>query len=271
MKSGVRLYFSYILLLILVYFVSSCSFGNHMESVEVIKKPLLSPKDIVPVHDSVVKPYVYTSVVSLHALPVPEKKEKFFQMLLPAVLVAKTKMEITRKRVKLLLTKKELSQGEKLFLDSLELKYKTAKPAQLLNRLHVLPVSIVLGQAAIESGWGSSRFFLKANNPFGIWSFDKKHQRIAASSHRNGQKIYLRKFDDLEAAIDAYYTMLATRRPFARFSAAKLKTQNPFRLIPYLSAYSERGNEYLNDLAKVIRVNHLEKYDHYKIDAEYLR
>jgi len=42
-------------------------------------------------------------------------------------------------------------------------------------------------------------------------------------------------------------------------------------LIPYLSAYSERGNEYLNDLAKVIRVNHLEKYDHYKIDAEYLR
>ena len=271
MRLNIRVCFSPITLFILACLTASCSNTNHVEYVQVIKKPLLSPKDILPVNDSVVKPYVYTSVVSLHALPVSEKKEKFFQMLLPAVLVAKTEMEMNRERVKLLLAKKELSPTEKYFLDSLELKYRADNPDQLLNRLHVLPVSIVLGQAAIESGWGSSRFFLKANNPFGIWSFDKNHQRIEASSHRDGQKIYLRKFDDLEEAIDAYYTMLATRQPFARFREAKLKTQNPFQLIPYLSAYSERGDAYLNDLAKVIRVNDLEKYDHYKIDPEYLR
>ncbi len=269
MKLNFKFDFSIITVILLSFFTPSCS--HHAAYVEVIKKPLNSPKDILPVNDSLVKPYVYTSVVSLNTLPVNEKKKKFFQMLLPAVLVAKTDMQLNRERVKRLLAKNEISPAGKLFLDSLEVKYKTANATQLLTRLHVLPVSIVLGQAAIESGWGSSRFFLKANNPFGIWSFDKNHQRIEASSHRNGQKIYLRKFNDLEAAIDAYYIMLATRKPFAQFRTAKLKTQNPFQLIRYLGAYSERGDEYLNELAKVIRVNDLEKYDHYKIDPEYLR
>jgi Bax protein len=245
----------------------SCTNVSH---VKVVRLPLKTPADIRPVNDSLVVPYVYTNVVSLNKLPGKEKKEKFFHMLLPAVLAAKAEMDLNRKRVEFIAKKHQPSPVELHLLDSLKQKYKAVSVDQLIQRLHSAPVSIVLAQAAIESGWGSSRFFIKANNPFGIWSFDTTHNRIEASSNRNGKKIYLRKFDDLEEAIDEYFVMMATRRPFARFQQACLTIKDPFKLIPFLGAYSERGPDYIRDLAKMIRTNHLEKYDHYTIHPKYL-
>lgn len=141
----------------------------------------------------------------------------------------------------------------------------------LIKRLHTFPVSIVLAQAAIESGWGSSRFFLQANNLFGIWSFDPKHQRIAADSTRNGTKVFLRQFDDLEQAIGNYYLLLATGKPFAAFRRARLQTNNPDTLIQALKMYSERREAYVDDLALVIRTSHLKRYDNYEIAPAFLR
>lgn len=40
-----------------------------------------------------------------------------------------------------------------------------------------VPYEMIIGQAALESGWGNSRFAMKANNLFGIrtWSEDTPH------------------------------------------------------------------------------------------------
>lgn len=255
------------LMFLMVTLNLSCTNVSH---VKVLRVPLRSAADIRPVTDSLVIPYVYTNVVSLNRLPVAQKKEKFFHMLLPAVLAAKAEMEMNRKRVEQIAKKHQPAPQEVYFLDSLKRKYKATNTVQLINKLHSAPTSIVLAQAAIESGWGGSRFFLKANNPFGIWSFDVNHKRIEANSNRNGKKIYLRKFDDLEEAIDEYFTMIATRQPFAKFRKACITLHDPYQLIPFLSAYSERGNDYVQDLAKMIRTNHLEKYDHYRIQPDYL-
>jgi len=258
MKKSFRFYLYVLTTLFLCSVAASCNNSNHFA---VVKSLLKTPADTMPIHDSLIAPHVTTPVVSLKALPVSEKKKKFFQLLLPAVLSAKIAMNKNRMRVEFILEKKNRSPNEKAFLNSLEVKYMAKSYGQLLTRLHGYPVSIALAQAAIESGWGSSRFFLKANNPFGIWSFDTIHQRIEASSNRDGRKIYLRKFNNLNDAVDAYYTMLATRQAFASFRKAALTTQDPYKLIHYLDAYSERGDNYLADLANMIRTNHLEKYD----------
>ncbi len=253
---------------------SACNLSERKQlvgHVYVIKKSIRSPKDIVRIHDSLVIPYIYTSTCSLNTLPVPEKKQKFFDMMLPAILVAKTNLDLTRGEVEMLSKKGKLSRPEKRSLHQLMKKFKTNNIHILIKRLHTFPVSIVLAQAAIESGWGSSRFFLQANNPFGIWSFSPKHSRIVAASTRNGTKVYLRKFEDLSKAIDTYYVMLATGKPFAAFRKARMKTSNPDTLIQSLKMYSERRGSYIADLEQLIRTSHLKRYDSFKIATPYLR
>ncbi|MFK5855800.1 MAG: hypothetical protein QM503_06690, partial [Bacteroidota bacterium] len=95
-------------------------------------------------------------------------------------------------------------------------------------------------------------------------------ERIEASSTRNGTKVFLRKFNNLEEAIDAYYTTLATGGPFTKFRAARLKTNDPYELVNYLIDYSERREAYVNEVKGVIRGNDLVKYDSYKIAPQYL-
>lgn len=165
---------------------------NPGEKIKIIEKPVNSASDIIPITDSLVIPYVYTSAVSLNDLPVAEKKKKFFDMMLPAVLVAKEELAIVLRRVNSISGNDKWTSNDTLFIDRLNKKYDAANMEMLKSRLHTFPVSIVLAQAAIESDWGTSRFFLEANNPFGLWSFNPHQERIEASSTRHGKKVYLR-------------------------------------------------------------------------------
>jgi Bax protein len=269
--------FSKILLAFFVFvllFENACNRAERKKRVGfvyVIEKSIRTPADIMPVTKPLVIPYVYSNTCSLDTLPVPKKKQKFFDLMLPPVLVAKTNLDLARKKVEKLAGKQHLSHGEKDMLSQWYRKFKTRDIHVLLKRMHTFPVSIVLAQAAIESGWGSSRFFLQGNNPFGIWSFDPKHQRLTADSTRNGTKVYLRKFDDLEQAIENYYLLLATGRPFAAFREVRMKTDNPDTLVRTLTMYSERREAYVNQLAQMIHSNRLTRYDHYKIAPAFLK
>ncbi len=239
------------------------------ESIRTIEKPIKSAADIVSINDSLVIPYVYTSAISLKNLPVIVKKKKFFDMMLPAILVAKKELSFLKRKVDLISLKAKLSDTDKQFIANLKVKYKAKNIELLKSRLTTFPVSIVLAQAAIESAWGTSRFFLEANNPFGLWSFNSNEERIEASSTRSGTKVFLRKFNNLEEAIDAYFTTLSTG-PFSDFRKERLITQDPFVLVNYLIDYSERREAYVKELVSVIKGNDLTKYDSYHISPEYL-
>ena len=259
-------------LFIVLLFTNACNNERRQRIgyVTVIKKALRTPGDIVPVKIPRVVPYVYTRTCSLDTLPVPEKKKKFLSMMLPAILVAKTNLDSTRSEVEKMASRKKLTGAEKARLKRLMKRFGAGDVQELSKRLHTFPVSIALAQAAIESGWGTSRFFLQANNPFGIWSFDPKHNRLAARSTRDGTKVYLRKYKDLEQAIEHYFLILATGRPFAAFREARMKTDNPDTLIQTLKMYSERREAYVDDLARVIRVNRLKRFDKTEIDPSFI-
>ena len=51
-------------------------------------------------------------------------------------------------------------------------KHKIDLVEELLKSVNIIPISIVLAQAANESGWGTSRFATKFNALFGQYTYD---------------------------------------------------------------------------------------------------
>ena len=174
-----------------------------------------------------------------HPMSVKEKKKRFITLLLPAV--QKVHAELMQKY-------KEVA------------KVKTDE--ELLARLKPHPVSITLAQAAIESAWGTSRFFKEANNVFGMWSTNKDQTRIAASEKRGGKRtIWLRKFKTIEDSIRAYYKMIAQAKAYERFRQLRLKYDDPYKITPGLNKYSELGDAYVKLVNQVIKHNNFTQYD----------
>jgi len=186
------------------------------------------------------------------------KKKKFFKLFVPAI-----------KNVHNELMKQYISASNDInnsinleHINLLKKEYKVKTDEELLMALKPHPQSITLAQAAMESGWATSRFFLEANNVFGMWCSNDTQPRISAEQKRAGGKIiWLRKFDTIEDSIRAYYKLLATAKAYKEFRELNMKTDNPYELVKKLDKYSELGSVYGQELSKVIKYNNLTKYD----------
>jgi Bax protein len=239
--------------------------------VTVVNKKIKTPKDIKIFTKKKIKPINYTNTISLKKLEVSEKKQKFFHMILPAILISKEKLKLKRKRVLALRStvEAEWSEDDKKFLADLYKKYKTDNINKLANRLKTHPVSIILAQAAIESAWGESRFFKKGNNIFGMWSYNRHEPRIRAKGTRNGKPIYVKKYASLSDAIDDYFVVIG-RGAYKSFRRQRNITNNPLILVQYLVNYCELGKKYTKKLRKFIVHNKLRKFDKFRIDEKYI-
>jgi len=229
-----------------------------------------SLSQIILIEDSLVKPVTYSQIHGLANVPVPEAKRIFISALLPAILIAKHHITENQTQLHELSTKKNWTTEDSAFYHLMKQVYKVSDLESLLSRLTTLPNSIVLGQAALESGWGQSRFFREANNIFGMWSYNEKEPRLRASLKRENGHIHVRVYDDFSQSVDDYFKTLATARAYRSLREALQETSEVDKLIPHLKYYSERRMEYVNQLKKVIDQNNLTQYDHYRIDPEYL-
>ena len=222
------------------------------------------PSDIRPVSNPV-NAYVYTKAIDLSVLDVQNKKQAFINIMLPSILIAKHQLE--EDRIKVLALEKKgqpLSDEEERYLANLKRDYKCHTSKELLSRLKTHPTSIVLAQAAIESGWGTSRFYKEANNVFGIWSYSENELRIKAMEDREGKSVYVRKYDVLPESIISYFKTIA-RGPYSEFRTAREKISEVSVLISYLEVYSELREEYVKRLDQLIQYNNFEKYDSYTL------
>ncbi len=223
-----------------------------------------SVDSILPVSDTIILPIVYTNVPDLKHVDTKKRTEKFIDLMLPSVLLAQEKMSLKRQKIKEIDSLIHINIGTKedsLFLKDVLKEYKSKTVEEVLNRLHTHPVSIILAQAAIESGWATSRFCQEANNVFGIWSYNKNENRIMASGSRGGKKVYLRKYDSLFESIYDYLETIARADAYRQFREMRLSSTDPFRLIWYLNNYSERRYEYVRSLRNMIEYNDFCKYD----------
>jgi len=229
-----------------------------------------SLKQIQLVSDSLVEPVLYTNVSGLEVLPVPQAKAKFISAVLPSVLVARYQVEERRQKLMLLKEKKKWKKTDSTFYLDLKDRYKATGIDDLAHRMGTLPTSIVLAQAAVESGWGQSRFFLEGSNLFGVWSFNKYEPRIEAAKTRNKKKIYLRAYTDMSESIVHYFEILGKAKPYNSLREVRLSTNDPFELLPHLANFSERRLAYTDQLKKIIQRNNLTKYDQYQINPAFI-
>jgi Bax protein len=232
---------------------------------------LASHDEIIPVKDPLVKPMLYTNLNGLDKMPVRKAKAKFVSAVLPSILVAKHEIEQRRKRITWLRDHEEdWSKSDSVFYDDMLHRYRAKDVDDLLLRVVSLPTSIVLAQAAVESGWGKSRFFLTANNLFGVWSYNASEPRIPALKTRNNKRVYLRSYNNMSESIVHYFEILARSRSYKSLREARQRTDDPFELLPHLKNYSERKMAYTYQLQRMIVRNNFTQFDSYEIDPSYL-
>ena len=206
-----------------------------------------------------------------------EKKRLFFLSILPMVLIINE--EISQERELLLDiyqamdAKEPLSEDQKNFLWALARKYKV-KGDLLTNhkacdnlrmRVDILPPSLVLAQAATESGYGTSRFAQMGNNLFGEWTFTPGTGLIP-KDRPDGATYEVRRFDSIFESLQSYMTNINTHWAYRnlREKRAQLReagtSPKGVDLATGLERYSERGDAYIEDIKTMIRLNRLSRF-----------
>jgi len=230
-------------------------------------------EDIRHIEDTLVAPVLYTNLSLLENLDTESRKEKFIDIILPTILIYRHQLAQRKQRVSLLQEKARYSQPwsseDSSFINDQFTKYRTENFDELIRRMHPHPVSIVLAQAAIESGWGSSRFFKEGNNVFGIWSFSSSEPRMLASQSRNGRNIYLKTYENLLGSVEDYHLILARGKQYQDFRDCIHRDNNVFELLWYLRLYSEKRDGYIIMLRNIITSNNLIRYDNYRLDPAF--
>lgn len=235
---------------------------------EIIKVDSIN--QILPLTDSLVRPLLYTHVSGLDKLPGREARKKFIAVVLPSVLVAKHEIEERRKKLIEIHEKKIWTELDSAYYLDMKTRYKGKSMEDMLARIGTLPNSIVLAQAAMESGWGQSRIFLEGNNLFGMWSYNKFEPRIEAGKTRGKKKIYLRSYVDISQSITHYFEIISKSWAYKGLRKARQTTTDPHELLPHLANFSERRSFYTNQLKKVIDQYDLTRYDQYQLDPAYI-
>lgn len=219
----------------------------------------------------------------IHTLPadlgsiqsVSEVKARFVEVLLPHVLEANELVMGERSKLLeisyLIEAGKRLSPADAAWLQSLAKRYrvKDADIAELLRRVDVIPPSLALTQAAIESGWGRSRFAVEGQALFGQWTSVAgagivPADRSADATHE------VRKFASLGHSVRSYMRNLNSHRAYRQFRSARAEIRaagdapDGHSLSVHLYSYSSRGVDYVADVQSIMQFNDLRRYDHAK-------
>ena len=202
--------------------------------------------------------------------PTAQRKRLFIAAILPLVLAVNDRIERVRGRVAVLQkrvrTRRGLEPGEARWLARTAAAFGTAADDidGLLARIDVVSPPIALAQAAIESGWGTSRFAREGNALFGQWTW-KRGAGLVSGQRDDGASHTVRRFPRLIDSVIAYIHNLNTHPAYAAFRRARAAFRardGAGRLAPMtaaLSAYSMRGEAYVAALRRVIRQNRLER------------
>lgn len=187
------------------------------------------------------------------------RKKQFFDYLYP--IIVNKNIDVINQRHKIY-ESKDFSKFEKKLCK----KYKLICAEEtyhklLLERISIIPAGMALAQAANESGWGTSGFAQKGNNYFGIWCFTKGCG-IVPKSRSKDLKHEVRKFKDAKASISYYIDNINRNSNYEELRKIRKGSYDSLDLINGLSAYSARGQAYIDELEEMIVYNKLvEKYD----------
>ena len=219
----------------------------------------------------------------LNTYDINHKKKIFISIMLPLLLNGNEKVSIERSKVVKFFKFKDFKKLKKVCqkykikiidcdnINSLnDVKLETLQNL-LLNRVNVFPISMMLAQAIVESGWGGSRFAQKGNALFGQWTWDKKRGISPAGVYK--PNFAVKSFKNLQDSVDAYILNLNTHPAYSKLrnyrkligSPQKFEGQKFSR---YLDKYAIIGFEYVKKINSMIKRNDLEKFNSLRLKLE---
>ena len=195
------------------------------------------------------------------------QKKSFIKLVLPLILAANEELLQRREAVKAAAKARDrnkLDQWSMLYRIDSENFDDSTLSERLLRRVDTVPVALALAQAAIESGWGKSRFAQQGNALFGQWAWTESAgmRPLAASNER----AVVRSFGSLLESVRAYMHNLNTHQNYERFRDARFRMKsrteeaNASLLATYLDSYAEIGQDYVKKLLAVMSSNNLDQY-----------
>ena len=122
-----------------------------------------------------------------------------------------------------------------------------------------VPYEMIIGQAALESGWGTSRFAKEANNLFGIRTFTESVPHLRPQGIDKWPGWGVRKFKSKCDSVKEYVRLLNEHPAYEKFRELRKKTKDSLQLIKTLDAFSTT-KDYDERVARMIfKIRELEK------------
>ncbi len=203
---------------------------------------------------------------------IQKQKKAFVSIMLPLIQNENRKILLLRQKIINIFNDKNLlfNTEELAFLAKTARNYKIKNilnEKAYLIKIDKIPPSLALAQAAIESGWGKSRFVKKANNIFGHWEYSNKGL-APKSTYKNIDINYsLKIFPSIEDSIKVYFRNLNRNRAYREFREKRAKFRKENKLFTGIAAadtlkdYSQLKEKYIKRLKKLITYNKWNKYD----------
>ena len=187
------------------------------------------------------------------------KKQIFIDTLIPTIEKIRDKLEADKEYVISLIEKEVLTEEEKLYLNEMFTKYKVKGKSkkELVHKMVVPPTSFILGQASLESGWGSSKLAQEGNNLFAVRSTLKDKERTIYL----GPNQFYKKYESMEESVEDYIMTLSRHSSYSNLRKAINNGEKTMVLVKHLGNYSEVKNIYEQRLTQIITKNNLVKYD----------
>ena len=210
-----------------------------------------------------------------------KKKIKFIETLLPLISYQNQKIIVERKRLfeiyDYLDVQKTLHKGDIIFLKNIAKKYlinsknkhKIDLVEELLQLVDIIPNSIVLAQAANESGWGSSRFAKEHNALFGQYTYDEKNGVVPLRRDK-GKRYLIRYFSSIDKSVESYFKNINTHYAYEKFRQIRSEIRSEMNknnlglniklLTQQLDVYA-KDEFYVETINSIIETNNLMQFD----------
>ena len=206
-----------------------------------------------------------------------DKKNIFISILLPIALRGNELVLEEREFIKDAISSNDLSQIEyfskrykikdykKINFAKLSVKQVEEIKSKLLIKVNKIPISMILAQAIIESGWGSSRFAKEGNALFGEWTWQKgigiKPQEKLDANYA------VKSFNNISASLNSYILNLNRHEAYnemRNYRNKKYRNGDPitgYEAANFLSSYAEIGYQYVTKVKDMIKFNKLERFE----------
>jgi Bax protein len=201
----------------------------------------------------------------------PARKSEFFSFVRPLVEAENARVLVERRHLLALADQTRYSWLDRVWLDRVAEQYRldpdehetAALIDELLRRVDAVPVSLALVQAAKESGWGTSRFARQGYNLFGEWCY-QPGCGLVPRKRRRGRTHRVERFLSPEQSVASYLRNINTHDGYRVFREERARLRAAGRplsgvhLAETLGQYSERRQDYVREVKRMIRVNDLE-------------